>query len=138
MPIGRKRGRKKRPRTTAEKLLMSEFSEKLDARLGEKGWNARRVAKELSISLASVYNYWHKTDLPGYEVLKRTHDLWGWKFKHIDFAESSARAPSETEEPRQYVLPFIRNIHESDIQVVRAKPVKPDRLELTVQIRFVS
>jgi hypothetical protein len=61
-----------------------------------------------------------------------------WNFQHIDFAERSGKAPSEAEQPRQYVLPFIENVHESDIQVVRAKAVKPDSLELTVQIRFVS
>ena len=138
MPLGRKRGRKKRPRTTAEKLLLAEFSEKLLGKMKAENWDAKRTARELSISLASFYNYKKKSDLPRYEILKRAHDLWGWSFKHIDFAERSARAPSESEQPRQYVLPFIENVRESDIQIVRAKPVKPDCLELTVQIRFVS
>jgi transcriptional regulator with XRE-family HTH domain len=133
-----KRGRKKRPRTTAEKLLMAEFSEKLCDKMKEEGWTAKRTAKELKICPASFYNYRNKTDLPSYEVLKRAHDRWGWNFKYIDFAEQSARAPSEAEQPRQYVLPFIENVQERDIQVIRAKAVKPDCLELTVQIRFAS
>jgi len=138
MQEGRKRGRKKRARTTAEKLLMTEFSEKLYGKMKDEHWNAKKAAQELNVSLASFYNYRNKTDLPRYEILKRAHDLWGWNFKHIDFGERSARAPSETEQPRQYVLPFIENVHEDDIQVIRAKAVKPDRLELTVQIRFAS
>jgi len=138
MPQQRKRGRKKRPRTTAEKLLMAEFSGKLGDQMKEKGWNARKTAHELGISLASFYNYRNKTDLPSYEILKRTHDRWEWNFQYIDFAERSGKAPTESEQPRQYVLPFIENVHESDIQVIRAKPVKPDSLELTVKIRFGS
>lgn len=97
-----------------------------------------RSASELKISLASFYNYRNKTDLPSYEVLKRADDIWGWNSRYIDFAERSASAPSEEEQPRQYVLPFSESIREDDIQVIRAKAVKPDSLELTVQIRFVS
>src|SRR5215470_8677874 len=91
-----------------------------------------------NVGLASLYNYKNKSDLPSYEILKRTHDRWGWNFKYIDFAERSGRAPTEDEQPRQYVLPFIETVRESDIQVIRAKPVKPDSLELTVQIKFGS
>jgi len=138
MPMAGKRGRKKRPRTTAEKLLMAEFSEKLCDKMKEESWSAKKTAKELKICPASFYNYRNKADLPSYNVLKRAHDLWGWNFQHIDFAEQSARAPSEIEQPRQYVLPFIEGVRESDIQIIRAKPVKPDTLELTVQIRFVG
>lgn len=138
MPEERKRGRKKRPRTTAEKLLMAEFARKLQSKAEIDGWNAAKVAGKLKISLASFYNYRNKTNLASYEVLKRAHDLWGWNFEYMDFGEPSAKAPSETEAPRQYVLPFIENVHESDIQVIRAKAVKPDTLLLTVQIKFVS
>ena len=138
MPRQAKRGRKKRARTTAEKLLMTEFSRKLHDKMKEKRWNAATAAHELKVSLASFYNYLNKTNLASYEILKRAHDSWGWNFQYIDFAAPSGKAPSETEQPRQYVLPFIENVHESDIQVIRAKAVKPDSLELTVQIRFAS
>ena len=117
---------------------MAEFSKKLLDKMTKEDWNAKKTASELRISLASFYNYRKKTDLPSYEVLKRSHDLWGWNFEYIDFAERSGRAPSDEEQPRQYVLPFIESVHESAIQVIRAKPVKPDTLELTVQIRFGS
>ena len=117
---------------------MAEFAEKLWEKMEEKGWTAKRTAKELKICPASFYNYRNKADLPSYSVLKRAHDLWKWNFQYIDFAEQSAKAPSEVEQPRQYVLPFIESVRESDIKIIRAKPVKPDTLELTVQIRFVS
>jgi hypothetical protein len=117
---------------------MGEFSDNLYAKMRETGWNMKRTAKELGVSLASLYNYRNKTDLPSNEVLKRAHDLWGWNFQYIDFAKGAGRAPSESEQPRQYVLPFIENVHEGDIQVIRAKAVKPDSLQLTVQIRFVG
>lgn len=133
-----KRGRKKRPRTTAEKLLIAEFSEKLSAKMEAEHWNATQTAKKLKICPASLYNYLRKADLPRYEVLKRAHDLWGWNFQHIDFAAQSARSPSEIDQPRQYILPFIESVRERDIKIIRAKSVKPDCLELTVQIRFVS
>jgi hypothetical protein len=138
MSLSKKRGRKKRARTTAEKLLMGEFSDKLRGKMKSEGWNAKRTARELDVCLASFYNYRNRKDLPSYEILKRAHDRWGWNFQYIDFAERYAKAPSDSEQPRQYVLPFIENVHESDIQVIRAKPVKPDLLELTVQIRFGS
>src|SRR5579864_3731599 len=117
---------------------MAEFSRKLHAKMTKEGWNAKQTARDLQVSVASFYNYRNKTDLPSYEILKRAHDRWGWNFEYIDFAERPGRAPSEEEQPRQYVLPFIESVKESDIQVVRAKPVRPDSLELTVQIRFGS
>jgi hypothetical protein len=117
---------------------MGEFSDKLREKMAREGWGAKRVAHELDICLASFYNYRNRKDLPSYEVLKRSHDRWGWNFQYIDFAERYAKAPSDLEQPRQYVLPFIENVRESDVQVIRAKSVKPDSLELTVQIRFGS
>ena|ERR1700722_2312026 len=138
MSLPKKRGRKKRPRTTAEKLLMGEFSEKLREKMKKEGWNAKEAASDLEVCLASLYNYRNREDLPSYEILKRTHDKWGWNFQYIDFAERNAKAPTEFEQPRQYVLPFIENVQKGDIQVIRAKPVRPDCLELTVQIRFGS
>jgi len=117
---------------------MGEFSDKLCDKMREEHWDAKRAAHELGICLASFYNYRNKNALPSYEILKRSHDLWGWNFQYVDFGERYAKAPSESEQPRQYVLPFIQNVHKNDVQIVRAKAVKPDALELTVQIRFGS
>jgi hypothetical protein len=133
----RKRGRKKRPRTTAEKLLLTEVSEKFGAKKATMGAGA--AARDLKVSLASFYNYINKKDLPSFEVLKRAHDLWKQDFSYIDFGSTSRTlSPSERDQPRQYVLPFIKGIHENDIEVVRAKAVKPDSLILTIKIRFAS
>lgn len=132
-----RRGRGKRPRTTAEKLLMGEVSQKFSAK--KKSMGARAAARELKVSVASFYNYIRKTDLPSFEVLKRAHDVWNENFTHIDFASASRTwSPSEESQPRQYILPFIKAIREDDIEVVCAKAVKPDSLLLTLKIRFVS
>jgi hypothetical protein len=132
-----RRGRSKRPRTTAEKLLMGEVSQKFGAKRTSMG--ARAAARELKVSVASFYNYLRKTDLPSFEVLKRAHDIWGENFTHIDFASTSrTSSPSEESHPRQYILPFIKAIREDDIEIIRAKAVKPDSLLLTLKIKFVS
>lgn len=118
---------------------MVEVSEKFARVMKDRGWNAEKAAKELGVSRASFYNYWNKNDLPSFEVLKRAHDRWKLDFKYIDFGEKNKRvAPSEIKEPRQYVLPFIENVRESDVQIIRAKSVKPDTLQLTVHIKFAG
>ena len=138
MPNGKKPGRKKRPRTTSEKLLMNEVSEKFGRVMKDRGWNVERAAKELGVSRASFYNYWNKDDLPSFEVLKRAHDLWELTFAHIDFGGRRPSPVPVREEPRQYVLPFIENVRERDVEVIKAKSVKPDTLQLTVNIKFVG
>jgi transcriptional regulator with XRE-family HTH domain len=136
---GRKPGRKRRARTTAEKLLMAEVALKFEAKMNKERWNAEKAAKKLQVSRASFYNYLRKKDLPSFEVLKRAHDLWDLSFQYIDFGSAAAKtAPSEDEQPRQYVLPFIEGVSEGDVEVIRAKPVKPDTLQLTVNIRFAG
>jgi dihydropteroate synthase len=116
---------------------MNEVSEKFGAKRDDVG--ARSAAKALKISVASFYNYINKADLPSFEVLKRAHDRWNLNFTYIDFgSDSPTPSPSETDQPRQYVLPFIKGVRESDIEIIRAKAVKPDTLQLTVNIRFAG
>jgi len=132
-----KRGRKARARTTAEKLLMAEVSEKFTAQKRAKG--TKEAAKELRVSPASFYNYVNQDDLPSFEVLKRAHDKWGLNFKHVDFgSRAPVSAPTEEESPRQYLLPFLESVRQNDIEVLRTKPVKPDMLEVTVRIKFAG
>jgi dihydropteroate synthase len=133
-----KRGRKLRPRTTAEKLLMVEVSEKFGKVMEERGWNVERAAKELEVSRASFYNYCNKDDLASFEVLKRAHDRWGLNFRYIDFGANSRNSSPTTEESRQYVLPFIEGVRERDIEIIKTKSVKPDTLQLTVNIKFAG
>ncbi|HEY1528245.1 MAG TPA: hypothetical protein VGH51_18615 [Candidatus Angelobacter sp.] len=131
-------GRKRKPRTTAEKLLMTEVSEKFGKVMEDRGWNAERAAKELDVSRASFYNYCNKNDLASFEVLKRAHDRWGLNFKYIDFGANSRHSSSPPEEHRQYVLPFIDNVRERDVEIIKTKSVKPDTLQLTVNIKFAG
>lgn len=133
-----KRGRKLRPRTTAEKLLMVEVSEKFEKVMKDRAWNVERAAKELGVSRASFYNYWNRNDLPSFEILKRAHDRWGLNFKHIDFGVNSRQSAPTAEEPRQYVLPFIDGVRERDVEIIKTKSVKPDTLQLTVNIKFAG
>jgi hypothetical protein len=135
-----KPGRKIRPRTTAEKLLMVEISKKLYALMHEQGWKTgEAAARKLKISPASMYNYLRKDDLASFEVLRRIHDEWGVDFQYMDFGTiPRRRGPSETDQPRQYILPFIEGVRESDIQIIQAKSVKPDTLQLTITIKFAG
>jgi hypothetical protein len=136
----KKRGRKTRPRTTAEKLLLAEISKKLYALMDDRRWKrVATAARQLKISRASMYNYLKKNDLASFEVLKRIHDEWGVEFEYLNFGTNvTVRAPSEAEQPRQYILPFIEGVRETDIQIIKAKSVKPDTLQLTINIKFAG
>ena len=116
---------------------MTEVSEKFGGK--KEAIGAKAAARDLKVSLASFYNYINKDDLPTFDVLKRAHDLWNENFTYIDFG-STSRTPSLSKEdqPRQYVLPFISGVRQSDIQVIRAKAVKPDSLLVTLKIKFVG
>ena len=118
---------------------MQEIERKFREKMRTENWDAETAAKQLKVSRASFYKYLGKTDLPSFEVLKRAHDLWGISFNHIDFAASHpVRVPPESELPRQFLLPFLEAVDASHVQILRAKPIKPDMLELTVRIRFVG
>jgi hypothetical protein len=135
----KKSGRKLRPRTTAEKLLMAEMSTQLYAKMKKEGWNKKKAARELGVCLASLYNYLNQNDLASYDIFKKTHDAWKFQFKHLDFGAKQRATPALQEEyARQYVLPFIESVRENDIEVVRAKSVKSDTLQLTINIKFAG
>jgi hypothetical protein len=124
---------------------MAEFSEKLKSVLMDRGWDKSKAgkeeaAKELCVSRASFYNYLTQKDLAGLEVFRRAHDLWGIKLKHMDFGVGTSPSPIKKREegPRQYVLPFIQSVNENDVEIVQAKPIGRDTLQLTVNIRFAG
>ena len=120
---------------------MVEIRDKFRKTMADKKWDVARAARELGVCRASFYNYLkaYNADLPSMEVLKRAHDLWGLNFTNIDFgAPGKSTSPSETEQPRQYVLPFIQSVREQDIEIVKTKSVKPDTLQLIVNIRFAG
>ncbi len=119
---------------------MADISMKLEELIGKRKWkNVDEAAGKLRISRAALYNYIGKRDLASFELLKRVHDEWGVDFTYLNFgAPAKKRYPSEADEPRQYVLPFIESVRQDDIQIIRAKPVRPDTLELVVRIRFAG
>lgn len=136
----RKPGRKSRPRTTAEKLLMAEMSQQLYAKMRTERWDKKRAAKELGVSLASFYNYLNQDDLPNYEIFKKAHDIWEFKFQYMDFGgkRAASRSITPAEFTRQTVLPFIESVRENDIEIIKAKPVSSDILQLTINIKFAG
>ena len=118
---------------------MAEFSSKLHKLLEEKGWDKRKGARELAVSLASFYNYLNQDDLASFEVLERAHARFGMTFEHIDFGANARKALGPVpEKPRQYILPFLQSVRENDIEVIATKPVKPDTLQITVHIKFAG
>lgn len=68
--------------------------------------------------LASFHNYLNQDDLARYDIFRKTHDIWKFQFKHLDFGERQ-RAALEEEYTRQYVLPFIESVRENDIEIVK-------------------
>jgi hypothetical protein len=124
---------------------MAEFSQKLYGVLKARGWDQQKggkdlASKELGVSRASFYNYLNRKDLAGLEVQRRAHDLWGVKSDYINFGHTGSPPASAIHEDktRQYVLPFIQSVRENDIEIVRTKPIRPDTLQLTVNIKFAG
>ncbi len=133
-----KRGRKKRERTTAEKLVMKEVRDQLLSKL--EGWTVEGAAEDLKVSRATLYNYRKEisdnTPVPTYEILRRMHERWGFKFQYIDFGHP--RRPSISLDKQQTKFEFLEGVDPSNIEVTSAKPMGRDTLELVVHIRFAS
>jgi hypothetical protein len=132
-------GRKPRRLSASEKYLMKEFSDQLEELRKKPEWTIERIAKELQICRASLYNYLNRSDLARPEVMRRSQTKLGFKFKYMDFEtvpipEPRGKQPSDA----QGVLPFLRTLCQDDIRVVGKKSVQRDTLELTVQIRFAG
>jgi transcriptional regulator with XRE-family HTH domain len=137
MAASGKRGRKQRARTAAEKLWMAEFSKQIKALARKLGWNMDRIARKLGVSRASLYNYKREEDLPSFEIFKRAHDEFGFKFPYTDFETNVPRKGRRNRHSDdQLVLPLLRLIRSEGVQVVGKKTVGNDTLELTVHIRF--
>lgn len=118
---------------------MAEMSTQLYAKMDKERWNKKTAARELGVCLASFYNYLNQDDLASYDIFKKTHDAWMFQFKHMGFGDNQGAAPALQEEyARQYVLPFIESVRENDIEVVKAKSVKSDTLQLTINIKFAG
>jgi len=131
-------GRKTRRLTAAEKLLMQEFSNQLEGLRKKPDWTVERIAKELKVCRASLYNYLNKTDLAGSEVMRRSQLKLGFKFQYMDFESTRTQPRGDQTADAQGVLPFLQTLRQDDISVTRKKDVQRDTLELAVQIRFTG
>jgi predicted transcriptional regulator len=126
-----KRGRK---RTPGEKQLMLQVAKVFSAKLEEKG-GARKVAKDLGVSLASVYNYASGGDLPRMEVLRDAQEKWaGVKWELIDVSQITRK--KKITSPEQYVLSFLQEVRTEDVEVAKIGPRGERILQVLLNIRF--
>ena len=127
----KKRGRKDTP---GEKHLKAQVAKVFSAKKEEKG-GAKKAAEDLGISLASFYKYAAGEDLPRMEVLRDAQQQWkGVKWDLIDVSEITKK--KKLESPEQYVLSFLQEVHEKDVEIARIGP-KGDRiLQVLINIRF--
>jgi len=98
------------------------------------------VAARLRICKASLYNYLNEQTLPGYEVLKRAHEVLGFRFQYMDFTSPrrSKRRDGKASIP-QGVLPFLEMLRPEDLKVIAKKTVECENaLQVTIQIRFAG
>jgi len=123
------RGRKHSP---GEKRLMHQVAEEFGKKKEELG--ARKAAKELSVCLASFYNYVAGTDLPRMEVLEEAREKWGIKWDLIDPAEILRKKKVGSTE--QFVFSFIDAVRKEDVEVSRIGPEGTTVLEVRFRIRF--
>jgi len=127
----KKQGRRHTP---GEKHLMAQVAKVFSARLEEKG-GAKKAATDLGISLASFYKYAAGQDLPRMEVLRDAQAKWqGVKWDLIDVSEIT-KAKKITS-PEQYVLSFLQEVHEENVQVAKIGPKGERTLQILLNIRF--
>lgn len=121
---------------------MAQVAKNLRDLMREKEWDAQKMADELRVGRASLYNYLAKKSVPGNDVLRWAHKRWGWDFKYgnydLDdkFFESlpAERPASQTQIP----LPFIEGLRSEDIEVIAVVPRKPNAVEVSLKIRFAA
>jgi hypothetical protein len=123
------RGRKHTP---GEKQLLQQVAEVFTKKKQELG--AKRAAKELSICVASFYNYAAGIDLPRMEVLRDAQVKWGVKWELVD--PSEVLRTREVHSPEQYVLSFLDALREEDVEVAKIGPEGKNALKVTLKIRF--
>jgi hypothetical protein len=126
------RGRK---RTPGEEHLLAQV-ERVFKGKKDKGL-AKQVAKELKISLASFYQYAAGEDLPRMEVLRDAQEKWGAegvKWDLIDVSQITKKRKIESAE--QFVLSFLQEIREKDVEIAKIGPKGARVLQVLLNIRF--
>ena len=125
------RGRKDTP---GEKHLKAQVAKVFSARLEKKG-GAKQAARDLNISLASFYNYSDGQDLPRMEVLRDAQRKWeGVKWELIDVSDITEK--KKTVSAEQYVLSFLQDVHEKDVEIAKIGPKGERTLQVLLNIRF--
>jgi hypothetical protein len=127
--------KKRGPRhTPGETHLMAQVAKVFSAKLAEKG-GAKKAAKDLGISLASFYKYAAGSDLPRMEVLRDAQSLWKEvKWDLIDVSEITTR--KKIASPEQYVLSFLQEVREENVEIARIGPKGERTLQVLLNIRF--
>jgi hypothetical protein len=128
----KKRGRKHSP---GEVKLLGQvatvFTEKKDK------FGAKWIAKDLNISLASVYNYAAGDDLPRVEVLRDVQKKWKITWNLIDPSEmlKAKRIVSE----KQLVFSFLEALRKENVEITKIGPEgETSVLQVTMKIRFTA
>jgi hypothetical protein len=127
----KKRGPKHSP---GEKHLMLQVAKVFSAKKKEKG-GAKKAAEELNISLASFYKYAAGDDLPRMEVLRDAQKKWdGVKWDLIDVSEITVQ--NKIASPEQYVLSFLKEVREENVEIARIGPKGERILQVLLNIHF--
>jgi hypothetical protein len=127
-------GKRGRRHTPGEKQLMLQVKKVFSAKVEEKG-GAKKVAKDLGISLASVYKYASGDDLPRMEVLRDAQEKWaGVKWDLIDVSQITKR--KKITSPEQYVLSFLQKVGTEDVEITKIGPKGERILQVSLNIRF--
>lgn len=118
--------------TPGEKHLLAQvarvFTDKKDKKL------VKAVMDELGICRASFYKYARGEDLPRMEVLRAAKEKWKVDWELIDVTRITEKKPIES--PEQYVLSFLQEIRNEDVQVTKIGPKGEKILQVTLNIRF--
>jgi hypothetical protein len=113
---------------------MAQVAKVFSAKRDEKG-GAKKAAGDLGISLASFYKYAAGDDLPRMEVLRDAQLKWkGVKWDLIDVAEITKK--KKIESPEQYVLSFLQEVQEKDVEIVKIGPKGERVLQVLINIHF--
>jgi hypothetical protein len=129
--VANKHGRR---HSHGELHLMTQVAKVFSAKKKEKG-GARRASKELGICLSSFYKYAAGQDLPRMEVLRDAQQQWkDVKWDLIDVSDITKT--KKIASPEQYVLSFLKEVHEKDVEIARIGPKGERVLQVLLNIRF--
>jgi len=119
--------------TPGELRLLKQVREVFDGQRKKKG-GAEEAVRDLRICRASFYKYAKGEDLPRVEVLKAAEEKWGVKWELLDLSQITEK--KEIPSPEQYVLSFLQEVRNHDVQIRKIGPKGQRVLQVTLNIRF--